>query len=626
MARIPLVTEFKPKGIDAAIREFKRLETTGQKFSFAMKKAFVPATAGLAALGAAATKFVSAGEAAATSNARIRQVADSMGLFGEASEDVTKKLVKQAEATARLTGVDQNMIKQGQATLLTFGNIAKSADEMGGAFDRATQLTVDLAAAGFGSVETNAIQLGKALNDPITGLSALSRSGVTFTETEKELIKTLVESGKQFEAQDMILKAIEKQVGGTAEATANSTDKLKVGFSQMAEQVGMALLPLVEAVVPVLIELFTFMGEHTNVVIGLGIAIGSVAAAIVATNVAMKAYKTAVLIAKGVTIAFNAVLALNPIVLIVAAVAALIAAFVVLQKKFDIIGLAIKGMKKAFDLAWDGIRWVINKIIDGLNMVIELLNKIPLVDIPELSHLGESAEEAAGKMGALVGATLAAKAAAEESEEPWSKLERGIINVEKESDKLEKTLGSVDKAFDPLNEGIETATTRLDKFFNTLDQKEATEKFVEDLQEIQKRLTGAAEGSEEFEDAQNEAYEALRTLRQERDDLDDSFFEALKINIDTGDLERAWTLMTQLVDLGGRIDVPSTFEDMFNMGFGVPNLQQDLLTGRQDGMVGDNYNIIMPPGTTPQDVLESQRQTNARRGVANYEVAGAGVL
>lgn len=626
MARIPLVTEFKPKGIDAAIREFKRLETTGQKFSFAMKKAFVPATAGLAALGAAATKFVSAGEAAATSNARIRQVADSMGLFGEASEDVTKKLVKQAEATARLTGVDQNMIKQGQATLLTFGNIAKSADEMGGAFDRATQLTVDLAAAGFGSVETNAIQLGKALNDPITGLSALSRSGVTFTETEKELIKTLVDSGKQFEAQDMILKAIEKQVGGTAEATANSTDKLKVGFSQMAEQVGMALLPLVETVVPVLIGLFTFMGEHTNVVIGLGIAIGSVAAAIVATNVAMKAYKAAVLIAKGVTIAFNAVLALNPIVLIVASVAALIAAFVVLQKKFDIIGIAIRGMKAAFDLAWDGIKWVINKIIDGLNMVIDLLNKIPLVDIPELSHLGESAEEAAGSMGKLVGQAIAAKDAAIASQEPWGRFERGIDNARKQGDKLETTLGSIDKAFDPLNEGIQTATTRLDKFFNTLDQKEATERFVEDMQDIAERLGNAAAGSEEFEDAQNEAYEALRTLRQERDDLDDAFFEALKINIDTGDLQRAWTLMTQLVELGGRIDVPGTFEDMFNMGFGVPNLSQDLLTGRTDGMTGDNLTIIMPPGTTPQDVLESQRQTNARRGVANYEVAGAGVL
>jgi uncharacterized coiled-coil DUF342 family protein len=626
MARIPLVTEFKPKGIDHAIREFKRLETTGQKFSFAMKKAFLPATAALAGLGAAATKFVNAGEEAATSNARIRQVADSMGLFGEASEEVTKKLVKQSEATARLTGVDQNMIKQGQATLLTFGNIAKSADEMGGAFDRATQLTIDLAAAGFGSVETNAIQLGKALNDPITGLSALSRSGVTFTETEKELIKTLVESGKQFEAQDMILKAIEKQVGGTAEATANSTDKLKVGFSQMSEQIGMALLPLVEAVVPVLIELFTFMGEHTNVVIGLGIAIGTVAAAIVATNVAMKAYKAAVLVAKGVTLAFNAVLALNPIVLIVAAVAALVAAFIVLQKKFDIIGLAIRGMKVAFDRAWDGIRWVINKIIDGLNMVIELLNAIPFVDIPELSHLGESAEEAAGRMGEFVGQALAAKDAVDAGREPMGRFETSISKVRKEGDKLETTLGDVDKALDPLNEGIETATTRLDRFFDTLDQKEATDKFIEDLQEIQKRLSGAAEGSEEFEDAQNEAYEALRTLREERDDLSDSFFEALKINIDTGDLERAWTIMTQLVDLGGRIEVPSTYEDMFNMGFGVPNLQQDLFTGRQDGMVGDQYNIIMPPGTTPQDVLESQRQTNARRGVANYEVAGAGVL
>jgi phage-related minor tail protein len=105
-------------------------------------------------------------------------------------------------------------------------------------FDRATKAAIDLAAAGFGSVETNAIQLGKALEDPIKGLAALGKSGVTFTAEQKELIKTLVETGDVASAQEIILKAVEMQVGGTAEATANASDKMKVAWSQLQEQLG----------------------------------------------------------------------------------------------------------------------------------------------------------------------------------------------------------------------------------------------------------------------------------------------------------------------------------------------------------------------------------------------------
>jgi hypothetical protein len=103
---------------------------------------------------------------------------------------------------------------------------------------------IDLAAAGFGSAETNATQLGKALQDPIKGLTALTRSGVTFTEVEREKIKALVESGEVLKAQDMILSAIEQQVGGTAEATAKASDKMKLAFDNISEAVGAALLPV----------------------------------------------------------------------------------------------------------------------------------------------------------------------------------------------------------------------------------------------------------------------------------------------------------------------------------------------------------------------------------------------
>jgi len=201
------------------------------------------AAAGALALGKAA---FSAAEAASTSNARIEQVATSMGLFGDQVGAVSDRLIGLAEEQARLTGVNQNTIKESQALLLTFGRVAESADEVGGAFDRATQLTLDMAAAGFGSATDNAKQLGKALNDPIKGISALARSGVTFTEQQKELIETLVESGDMLAAQDLILTEIENQVGGTAEATANASDRIKVAFSQITEQIGMALLPIFE--------------------------------------------------------------------------------------------------------------------------------------------------------------------------------------------------------------------------------------------------------------------------------------------------------------------------------------------------------------------------------------------
>jgi hypothetical protein len=239
------------KGLNKANQE---TSSAGDK----IKKGFKIAAAAVAAAGAAliafGTKAIMAGEQAATANARIQQINKSMGLFGNSVGEVNDRLIKYAEATARATGVDTNSIKATQAKLLTFKELAKSANEVGGEFDRATKAAIDLAAAGFGSAETNAAQLGKALQDPIKGLTALARSGVTFTEAEKERIKTLVESNKVGEAQKLVLEAIEKQVGGTAEATANASDRIRVGFTQVQERIGLALLPAFEKLTNFILE------------------------------------------------------------------------------------------------------------------------------------------------------------------------------------------------------------------------------------------------------------------------------------------------------------------------------------------------------------------------------------
>jgi hypothetical protein len=156
--------------------------------------------------------------------------------------------------------VDADVIKATQAKLLTFKQLALSADEQTGAFDRATKAAVDLAAAGFGAAETNAVQLGKALQDPIKGITALNRSGVTFTEIERAKIKELTESGEVLKAQDIILKAIETQVGGTAEATATASARMSLAFNAMKDGVGEALLPAFESLTKSLVPLVTDLG------------------------------------------------------------------------------------------------------------------------------------------------------------------------------------------------------------------------------------------------------------------------------------------------------------------------------------------------------------------------------
>jgi len=207
-----------------------------------------------AAVGALAYKLILSGEASNTADARIRNIARSMDLFGEDSDAVANRLSSLAEKMELQTGVERNSIKVTQAKLLTFKELATSADEVGGNFDRATQAAIDLAAAGFGSAEQNAAQLGKALNDPITGLAALRRSGISFTDGEKEKIKTLVESNRIHEAQAEVLAAIEKQVGGTAMATADASVQIKAALSQGFAEVGKPLADALASLTPQFLE------------------------------------------------------------------------------------------------------------------------------------------------------------------------------------------------------------------------------------------------------------------------------------------------------------------------------------------------------------------------------------
>ena len=225
----------------------KKMGGVGKAAGFAIAAGV---TAGLVTLGRNVSKYVGnailSAEDENASKARLDNIAKSMGIFGEQASAVSKRLQDLADATAENTGVDDGAIRMTQAKLLTFKELAVTAGEAGAQFDRATMAAIDMASAGFGTAESNAVQLGKALNDPVKGISALTRSGITFNKQEQDRIKTLVQSNKMGEAQALVLKAIETQVGGTAASTAKGSDKMRVVFDNLKEDIGNALLPAME--------------------------------------------------------------------------------------------------------------------------------------------------------------------------------------------------------------------------------------------------------------------------------------------------------------------------------------------------------------------------------------------
>lgn len=213
------------------------------------------AVAGAFAVGAVASFGVEAAKAADEA-AKVSRATDAIvKATGQAAGVTSQQVADLAGSLSAMSGVDDELIQSGANILLTFKNVKRAGDGLDDVFGRANTAALDLAAAGFGDVEGNAKMLGKALNDPVAGLSALSRAGVTFTAQQEEQIRVLTASGDVLGAQKIILAEVEAQVGGTAAATASSMDKFSVAFGNAQEAIGAALLPLIDELLPVVIEL-----------------------------------------------------------------------------------------------------------------------------------------------------------------------------------------------------------------------------------------------------------------------------------------------------------------------------------------------------------------------------------
>lgn len=164
-----------------------------------------------------------------------------------------KQIGDLAGSISNKVGVDDEAIQSGENLLLTFKNVRNESGKGKDIFNQATQAIVDMTAGmNNGTVtaeglKTSTIQVGKALNDPIKGMTALAKVGVTFSKQQKDQIANFVAHGQLAKAQGIILKELGSEFGGSAEASATAGQKLGVVWGNIKEQIGTALLPAFDA-------------------------------------------------------------------------------------------------------------------------------------------------------------------------------------------------------------------------------------------------------------------------------------------------------------------------------------------------------------------------------------------
>lgn len=232
------------RNADKVDKKFGTLSARSKHLSAGMRVGFGAAAGALGVLGGGALfkGFIDeAREAGKVTRITENAIRATGGAAGVSADHVGKL----SERLSQKQAIDDEVIQTGANMLLTFKQIRNEAGAGNDVFDRAAALAGDLSIQ-FGSVDSASKMLGKALNDPIRGMTALGRAGVTFSEQQKEQIKTFVETGNVLEAQKIILQEVESQVGGAAAAAADPIQRLGITWANLQESIGGAALPALE--------------------------------------------------------------------------------------------------------------------------------------------------------------------------------------------------------------------------------------------------------------------------------------------------------------------------------------------------------------------------------------------
>jgi hypothetical protein len=371
-------------------RATKSTQTFGQKVTKGAKVAGLAIGAGLAVAAKVGFDELAEGQrVAAQTQAALKSTGGVANVTAGHIEDLAGKLQK-------LSGADDEAIQAGENLLLTFTNIQNRVGKGNDIFDQATKTMVDMSVALGQDSSQSALQLGKALNDPVRGLTALRKVGVSFTKGQEKQIAAMVKAGDVAGAQKVILKELQKEFGGSAKAAGETLPgKLAIAkgqFENMAGALMESLLPALTVIAEKLTSFANFLSEHEGLTKVLVIGLGALAAALLAASAAQTLLNLAVLA--------------NPYVAVAAAIIALGAAVVLAWKKFETfrnivtgaidfvrehwrlllaillgplgiaIGLAVKHfgtVKKVATTAFNAIRDAIGFVIDKVRIVVNWL-------------------------------------------------------------------------------------------------------------------------------------------------------------------------------------------------------------------------------------------------------------
>lgn len=247
---------------DDASGPLKKLANTVEDLSERMQASLKEAegasrafAAGIAAAGA-----IVVGVAAVSINAARDQIAVDKQLeavlksTGGAVGMTADEIRDMASALSQVTNFGDDAIQQGQNMLLTFTKIGKDV------FPLATEAMLNMSAAMGTDLKSTAIQLGKALNDPIAGVTALRKVGVSLTEEQEKMIAQFVEVGDMASAQKVVLNELAVEFGGVATAVADPLTMIQNRLGDVAEAIGFVLMPYVLQLTDAFFRWFNAMG------------------------------------------------------------------------------------------------------------------------------------------------------------------------------------------------------------------------------------------------------------------------------------------------------------------------------------------------------------------------------
>lgn len=236
---------------DKASATLRRFGDTADSIGHSIAKTAKIAAIGIAAAGAAATAFgVAAVKAYSEAEDSIEQTRAVLKSTGGAAGVTMKQVTDLATSLQKVTKFSDEEIRSGQNLLLTFTKIGKDI------FPQATETILNMSTALGQDLKSSAVQLGKALQDPVLGITALRRVGVNFSDDQKKVIEDLVATGRAAEAQKIILQELQVEFGGSARAAgttfAGKLAILKNSLNDVQETIGFVI---VDALQPFAVQL-----------------------------------------------------------------------------------------------------------------------------------------------------------------------------------------------------------------------------------------------------------------------------------------------------------------------------------------------------------------------------------